>query len=82
MTEKTLEKYTNEELLIASKKMKSSKTIDAALIGLLIGIAAYSTFRNGFGLLTFLPLVYLPIAGKNNIKRAALEQQLKERGLK
>lgn len=49
------------------------------IIGLLIGVAVYSTLKNGFGLLTFLPLVYTPIAAKNEKKRKALENFLKNK---
>ncbi|UTW62405.1 FUSC family protein [bacterium SCSIO 12741] len=73
---------TDEELLEEAKKKKKSKMYDAGIIGLLIGIGLYSTVFNGFGLLTFLPLAYLPIAARNNTEREKLEKLLKERGLK
>jgi hypothetical protein len=71
----------DQELKEALEKAKKTAIYDALFIGLLIGVAAYSTFSNGFGLLTFLPIVYLPIAGKNKKKRTELENQIKERGL-
>lgn len=61
---------------------KSTKIYDAVIIGVLIGIAIYSSVKNGFGLLTFLPLIYLPIAGKNKKKANELEKLLHERNLK
>jgi hypothetical protein len=48
----------------------------------LIGIAAYSSVKNGIGLITFLPLVYIPLAAKNKTKNKELEKLLKERNLK
>mgnify|MGYP006977761012 CR=1 FL=1 len=39
------------------------------------------TVQNGFRELTFLPLVYLPIAAKNNQKREALIKALKKHDL-
>lgn len=82
MDAKILATLTNEELLQVAKKVRSTTIFDAAIIGLLIGIAIYSVVKNGFGLLTFLPLVYLPIAAKNKAKNKLLNEQLKERGLK
>lgn len=80
--EKELAELTDEELLLEAKKHKPTKVYDAVIFGILIGIATYSTIKNGLGLLTFLPLVYIPIAGKNKTKNRALEKLLKERNLK
>jgi hypothetical protein len=82
MSQEQLAALTDEELLLQAKKSKNSKIYDATIIGVLIGIAIYSSVKNGFGLLTFLPLVYLPIAAKNKIKNSELERLLKERNLK
>ncbi|WP_413670688.1 hypothetical protein ACEN9X_12550 [Mucilaginibacter sp. Mucisp86] len=82
MKQKELTELSNEELVQEAKKIKSGKIFDAAIFGFLIGVAVYSTVRNGFGLLTFLPLVYIPIAAKNKARNKALEELLKERNLK
>ena len=82
MKQEQLANLTDEELLQEAKKSKTTKLYDAGIIGLLLGIAVYSTVNNGFGLLTFLPLIYLPIAAKNKIKNSELEKMLKERNLK
>jgi hypothetical protein len=71
----------NEELLQEAKKGKSTKIMDAVIIGFLVGIAAYSVYNKGFGLLTFLPLLYLPIAARNRSKREAVKKLLQERNL-
>jgi hypothetical protein len=39
-----------------SKKIKSSRIIDAAIIGFLIGIIVYSVVKNSWGFLTLIPL--------------------------
>lgn len=72
---------TDEQLLEEAKRSKKNRLYDATIVGLLIGIAIYSSVKNGFGLLTFLPLVYIPIAGKNNAKNREVEKLLKERNL-
>ena len=82
MKQNKLAELTDEELLQEAKRTKPTKIYDAIIIGFLIGIAIYSFVKNGFGLLTFLPLVYLPIAGKNKMKNKGLEKLLKERNLK
>ncbi|WP_372756703.1 FUSC family protein [Mariniflexile sp.] len=72
----------DEALLKEARKHKSTKLYDAIIIGLLVGIAIYSAAKNGLGWLSLLPLVYMPIALKNNAKNKALETLLKERNLK
>lgn len=78
---KALTEFTDDELLAEAARMKKYKTYDAVIVGFLIGVSIYSIINHGFGLLTFLPLVYLPIAGKNNKKRQSIQKQLQERGL-
>ncbi|NNU34064.1 FUSC family protein [Mucilaginibacter sp. S1162] len=70
------------ELLQEAKKNKSANLTDAVIIGVLIGIAIYSAVKNGVGLLSFIPLIYIPIAVKNKKKNKGLEDLLKERNLK
>lgn len=82
MKQKEVTELTNEELLQEAKKIKPSNIFDAAIFGFLIGVAVYGTARNGFGLLTFLPLIYIPIAAKNKARNKALKALLKERNLK
>ncbi|MEM6317010.1 MAG: FUSC family protein [Bacteroidota bacterium] len=78
------QEFTNlndQELLKVAKEMKPTKIYDSFIVGLLVGVAIYSSVKNGLGLLTFVPLVYVPIAGKNNAKRAKIAALLKERNL-
>ena len=82
MKQNKLAELTDEELLQEAKIIKPTNLYDAVILGILIGIATYSSVKNGFGLLTFLPLVYAPIAVKNKTKNKELEKLLKERNLK
>jgi len=59
-------------LINEAKKMKQHKVYDAVIFGVIIGIAIYSSINNGFGLLIFLSLFYVPIAAKNKIKNNPL----------
>lgn len=79
---KDLTELSDEELLLEGRKIKSSNIMDAMIIGVLICISIYSAFRNGVGLLSFLPFVYLPIAAKNRIRNRQVEDLLKEKNLK
>ncbi|MDQ7918062.1 FUSC family protein [Mesonia sp. MT50] len=82
MDRKKLADLTDEELLQEEIRIKPFKLYDAIIFGVLIGIATYKTLKNGLGLLTFLPLIYLPIAANNKAKSIALQKLLKDRGLK
>ena len=82
MEKKSKTELSDAELLKEAKILRSTKLYDAVIFGFLVGIAIYSSVVNGFGWLTFLPLVYLPIAGRNNSKRKKFEKLLKERSLK
>lgn len=82
MKQKELTELTNDELLQEARKIKSGKLMDAVIFGFLIGVSVYSVVRNGFGLLTFLPLVYIPIAARNRIRNKEIDRLVTERGLK
>lgn len=72
---------TDQELILELKKIKSSLIVNAVLFGVMIGIATYSTVKNGFGILTFFPLFFVPMALKNRAYKKALENESKERNL-
>ena len=74
MPEENREKNSTDHKAKEVSALKSTKIYDAVIIGFLAGIAIYSTVKNGFGWLTFLPLVYLPIARKNRNKRVEAEK--------
>lgn len=81
MSQKKLAELSNEELLQEAKNMKPTGIYDALILGVLIGISIFSVYKNGFDLLTFLPLVYLPIATKNKLKVKEIDKLLTERNL-
>ena len=82
MNQKDYGALSDEELLIEAKKMKSSNFTSAVLIGCMIGIAIYSTVKNGFGFFTLFPLFFNFIVFKNAPQKKALEAELKQRNLK
>ena len=83
MEQKKLAELTDEELLIESKKMKSTMILNAVLIGVLIGIMVYSITKNGLGFLTLILLfVAYKLINRSNYDKKELEKILIERGLK
>lgn len=83
MTERNLSELTDQELLQEAKKMKSTKIINAVLIGFLFGVIFYSVVNNSYGFFTLIPL-FLAYKLINNSKTDTkeLEAILKERNLK
>lgn len=82
MKQKELSELTDHELLAEAKKMKSASTINAALIGFMIGIIIYSIVKNSVGLFTLIPLFFAYKFFNNSKNYDALKKTLKERGLK
>ncbi|REC79247.1 FUSC family protein [Chryseobacterium elymi] len=81
--EKELTELTDQELLEKRKKNKSNDIMNAVILGVLIGIAIYSTLKYGLGLFTFLPLLFVLYAvNKWNKSKKALEEEINARNLK
>lgn len=81
--EKELKEFTDQELLERVKKKKSNDITNAVILGVLIGIATYSTVKHGLGLFTFLPLLFAVFAANQWGKdKKGLEEELKLRNLK
>ncbi|MFL0354507.1 hypothetical protein [Xanthomarina sp. GH4-25] len=78
---KKLAELSNEELLEENNKIQYNKIVNAAIIGLCIGIAVYSAVKNGFGFFTFFPLLLTYPFIKNGKKIKELEKELKSRNL-
>ena len=81
MSQKELSKLTNEDLLLEGKKIKSGNIMNAVLFGVMIGVATWSTVKYGLGIITFFPLLFIQMLLKNNARRKAFENELKERNL-
>ena len=82
MTKVELSELTDEELLVESKKIRSTSITYALLIGFLIGIIIYSVVKNSLGFFTLIPLyfIYKIFSGSGN--HDDLKKELKERNLK
>ncbi|PJJ84618.1 FUSC family protein [Mucilaginibacter auburnensis] len=73
---------TDEELLAEKAKAKSAAITNAVLCGFIIGIAIYSTYKNGLGLFTFLPLFFVYMMFNSNKKNTGLKDELAARNIK
>lgn len=81
MSQKELSELTNEDLLLEGKKIKSGNIMNAVLFGVMIGVATWSTVKYGLGIITFFPLLFIQMLLKNNARRKAYENELKERNI-
>lgn len=59
MESKKLTDLTLEELIQEEKKEKKNQMNYTFIIGILIGIAVYSVFKNGFGFLTIILFIFV-----------------------
>jgi len=72
---------TDQELLLERKKIKSSKTANGFLIGLFLGVAAFSAVRNGLVFATIFPLFFVFVGINNGRNTIAMEKELRKRDL-
>lgn len=72
-----LTKLNDQELLQEQKKSKTNRIINAILIGILLGVFAYSAVKNGFTFFTFFPLFFVPIIVNSANKKKEFEKELK-----
>ena len=81
--EKKLSDLTDQELLEKKKKAKSNDIVNAVILGVLVGIAIYSTIVKGLGLMTFIPVLFALFAVNSwNKNKKALEKELNARNIK
>lgn len=73
---------TDQELLSEIQKVKASTIVNAVLIGVTVGVAIYSTLKNGWGILTFFPLFFGPMILKSTKRKNSLQQELNKRNLR
>lgn len=81
MEQKKLSELTDDELLQKAKKMKSASTINALLIGIMIGIIVWSVVKNTYGFLILIPLFIIYKLVNNSSNDKELKEILKERNL-
>lgn len=82
MKQNELIELTDQELLQEVNKNKSTSLINGVLFGVVIGIAIYSTVKNGMGFFTVFPLIFALFAFNNSKKSKALETEVRSRNLK
>ena len=82
MKDQEIRQLSDEKLLEKEKKIMSNQKITQVLIGLLIGIAAYSTYNKGLGFFTFFPIFMVFMLIKNNSELKVIQHEIKNRKLK
>ncbi|KMQ67403.1 hypothetical protein ACM39_13250 [Chryseobacterium sp. FH2] len=82
MSENKFSELSDLQLLEKKKQLKSTNIINALIIGVLIGVVIYSIIKNGFGFVTFLPLLFVYFVIKNQNESKELEKEIKSRNLK
>lgn len=82
MEQKDPSQLTDEELLAQAKKMKSLTTMNAVIIGFMVGITIYSIFKKSASFLTTLIPLFIAYQLINSSKNdKALKEELERRGL-
>ncbi|WP_136666595.1 hypothetical protein [Flavobacterium sp. H122] len=69
---------TDKKILNKIKNLKTNKLIDAAIVGLTIGIVIYSVVKHGFGFFTFFPLLLTYMIVRNSKNNKILEAELQK----
>jgi len=78
MKQKNLTEYSDQEILKQKKDLKTNKIINATIIGMTVGIFAYSAVKNGFGFFTFFPLIIGYLIIKNSKNNEILENEIQK----
>ena len=79
MNDKKFTEFNDEDLIAERKKLKTTNLINAVLCGILVGVAAYSTVKHGFGFFAVFPLYFVFILIRNRSKAKSLDAELKSR---
>ena len=86
MKPENLTEFSDQEILQKRKNLKTSKIIDATIVGMTFGVFFYSAVKNGFGFSTFFPLIigYLIIKSSENNKilEKEIQKEITSRSLK
>ncbi|PTT34792.1 FUSC family protein [Chryseobacterium sp. HMWF028] len=81
--EKELSELTDQELLEKKRTIEARNIVNAIILGILAGIAIYSTISKGPGLITFLPVIFaFFVANSWNKDKRALKREIDSRNLK
>lgn len=73
---KNLKELNDQELIQMQRKTKQTAMIDAALVGITIGIFIYSAINNGFGFSMLFPVVIGYIVIRSSKKNKALGHEI------
>lgn len=74
-----LQDLTDEQLVKEEKKRKTSYLTYNVLLGIMIGVAIYSTVKKGLGFFTFFPLFFTPMAFLNRRSYMDVKKEINSR---
>lgn len=74
-----LKDLTDEELMQEEKKRKKNYLMYSVILGLMVGIAIYSTVKKGLGFFTFFPLFFVPSGVVNRTNYNAVKKEITSR---
>lgn len=76
MKPENLTELSDQQLLQKINKIRSNRIIDGVIIGLTLGVVAYSAVKNGFGFFTFFPLLLTYVIVRNSKNNKILEKEI------
>jgi hypothetical protein len=79
MKKEDLSKLSIEELIKEEKKSKPNLIVMLIVIIAMIIMAVLNTIKSGFGIFTFLPIIFLPIALNHWSKNKLIRDEIKSR---
>ncbi len=74
-----LKNLTDEELVQAEKKRKAAYLTYSVILGLMVGVAIYSTVKKGLGFFTYFPLFFVPTGVVNRTNYNAVKKEITSR---
>ena len=78
MKNECLTELSDQELLQKMKKLKNNKIVDAALIGVTVGIAIYNVANKGFIVSAFFPLILGYVIFRNSKNNEMLHGEMQK----
>ena len=70
------------EIYVEQKQLKMQLNVFRVMLGIAIGIAVYKTAKDNLGILTFLPVIYIPILVAIKAKLVVIDNEINARSKK
>ena len=70
------------EIYVEQKQLKMQLNVFRVMLGIAIGVAVYKTAKDNLGILTFLPVIYIPILVAIKAKLVVIDNEINARSKK